>query len=168
MNVSNISLISAKTSIKSVTSEAKEIRKIERHKLDNARKLRGKVMFDKSHQLGEEKPVAPVAPQVQLPDNRLELADRDMYDFFGLHRYRTHILRKESRHLHLAYGFLRGVPYNLVENKPGKEPVSIYQLEDMVFNYAFQGRFDISPKEEDKLMEDFTRWVDSIPNKTFN
>lgn len=41
----------------------------------------------------------------------------DAYDlFWGLHRHRTQELRRTARINHLAYGFLRGVPYKNMEN----------------------------------------------------
>jgi hypothetical protein len=50
-------------------------------------------------------------------DNAQDIYDEAEAKFWGLHRYRTNKLRKEARISHLAYAFLRGVPYHIVENQ---------------------------------------------------
>lgn len=165
--MSNVPTLTLKSRIKSLATEARDIRSVEQHKLSNARKLRGKVMFNKSHPKGEPKPEALVAPQHRLPDNRLELADRDMYDFFGLHRYRTHVLRKKARHTQLAYGFLRGKSYKDIENIPGNEPVNLEVLEEIVLNYSYPKIEDDTDEAINNFLNEFDEWTKDIPTSCY-
>lgn len=160
-----------KERVKALANEAKSVRLKERHLLANARKLRGKVLWSRKHSVGEPRPEPPVVPQFKIPENPLEKAAQDEYDFFGLSRYRTHVLRKQSRHAQLAYGFLKGNSYLKIEtrSKTGRmEPVDCQYLEDLILDYTVRIKrkgFDVEAemKEVEELFEKFDVWVKDIP-----
>ena len=47
---------------------------------------------------------------------------KDTTKLNSLHDHRIHVVRKASRNSHLAYGFLRSVPYKVMEQKTHSEP----------------------------------------------
>jgi len=155
-----------KNRLKALAYESKEVRKQEKHVLTNVRKLRGIVPWSKKHQKGEERPARPVQPQVKLPVK--EVIDKEIplqeYEFFGLHRYRTHFLRKEARHMHLAYGFLKGKKYSEIESIPGKEPIDIMYFIDTLTANCVRHKHQVN----DFLKENFKRieaFINEFPKR---
>lgn len=47
------------------------------------------------------------------------------------HFCRVKDTRSKARHLHLAYGYLRGLPYNKLEHRPRTKP-NVYLLSEIV------------------------------------
>lgn len=158
-----------KSRIKSLAYESKEVRKQEKHVLTNVRKLKGIVPWSKKHQKGEERPAKPIAPQVKLPVK--EVIDKEIplqeYEFFGLHRYRTHFLRKEARHMHLAYGFLKGKKYSEIESIPGKEPIDTMYFIDTLTANCVRHKHQVNDflKENFKRIEAFINEFPKRPEK---
>ncbi len=60
-----------------------------------------------------------VSEELGAVDAQIEQADKERRD---LNRERTHIIRKDARAVHLAYGFSRGVPYKAMEQKCWSPP----------------------------------------------
>lgn len=158
-----------KSRIKALAYDSKEVRKQEKHVLTNVRKLKGIVPWSKKHQKGEERPAKPIAPQVKLPVK--EVIDKEIplqeYEFFGLHRYRTHFLRKEARHMHLAYGFFKGKKYSEIESTPGKEPIdTMYFIDILTANCnRHKHQADDFLKENFKRIEAFINEFPKRPEK---
>jgi len=55
--------------------------------------------------------------------------------YFGLHRHRTQNVRRESRSAHLAYGFLREMPYRKIEDKCYTKP-NWSRVKDLASKYG--------------------------------
>lgn len=79
--------------------------------------------------------------------------ERVMETFWGLRHHRTWNVRSESRHSHIAYGFLRGLPYNRIEAKTKTSP-DWSRVEALVRKY---GEDDIRDR-----MQRFAEWRDSV------
>lgn len=97
--------------IKTLASEASHIRKVERKQL-------GIMDFESQtqsfrHQKDEPRPEPRKWPVPR--ENSQEVYDEATAKYWNLHHHRVNILRKEARINHLAYGFLRGVPYKEME-----------------------------------------------------
>ena len=148
-----------KNRLKALAYESKEVRKQEKHILTNVRKLKGIVPWNKKHQKGEERPARPVQPQVKLPVK--EVIDKEIplqeYEFFGLHRYRTHFLRKEARHMHLAYGFLKGKKYSEIESVPGKEPIDVIYFIDTIVTNCLRHEHVTNCVRHERQVNDFLK-----------
>ena len=139
-------LVNLKTRVKIQADSARHTREAERHSLNNTRRVRGRVVgYSKKHQKDKEKPnideaqekktVRAVTWAREHPEDAIKFLDTEEAKFWGLHRFRTHILRKESRATLLAYGFLRGVPYVRMESdekaaEEGKIQSSCYEYPD--------------------------------------
>lgn len=69
----------------------------------------------------------------------------------GLHRHRIGLVRKESRHSFIAYGFLRGLDYKQIENTT--KPIDWAKVERMVETYS----------EDDPrvTLQKFAEWKDA-------
>ena len=86
----------------------------------------------------------------------------------GLALHRKGIVRREARHTHLAYGFLRGREYREMENKAFEAP-DWAKVRRMIERYGLHNgfeneTFDIPYKEAQKLREEqmarFDAWVE--------
>lgn len=140
-----------KSNLKAMAFHAKDIRNKERHYLQNARNLRGN--FPKKHGINQEPP-RPSIKQVKANDleNAQELAEKDEYTFFNLHRYRVNTLRKEARDFHLAYGFLRGHSFLTLETSRYSNP-DFKNIERIVTN-------NIPPNEDVRVvLQRFEEWM---------
>lgn len=140
-----------KTHIKALAYTAKDVRKKERHYITNARNLRGN--FPKKHGI-EQDPILPSNKQLkaQLVENAKELAEKDDYTFFNLHRFRVHTLRKEARDMHLAYGFLKGYDFLTLENSRYSNP-DFKNIERIISN-------NISPNQDIReVIQRYEAWV---------
>jgi hypothetical protein len=69
--------------------------------------------------------------------------------WFGLNAHRTFDVRREARSSHLAYGFLRGVPYRAMEEKAHEAP-NWKRVEQLVTKYG-----EGDPRER---MQRFSEW----------
>ncbi len=129
-----------KEEIKAVAQFSNNIRKKEQQALANGRKLLG--IFSKKHQ--RDTP-PPVAPQHQLPENPEIKAEEDYNRFWGLHRFRTHVLRKQNRHNFLAYGYLKGKSYREVEEKSREkgEPIDLYSVVVCIADHKDLKKYDL-------------------------
>ena len=63
----------------------------------------------------------------------------------GLHIHRTFVVRRAARSSHLAYGFLRGVPYRAMEQKGSRSP-SWSDIQKLAERYGEGDRRDIAQK----------------------
>jgi len=72
--------------------------------------------------------------------------------FFGLKAHRRGVLRNESRHALLAYGFLRGKTYKQIENK-AYEPPNWNSIEQLAKRF---GGLDSRV-----LLQRFAEWKDA-------
>lgn len=80
--------------------------------------------------------------------------DRDEKLLEGLHYHRVTVVRSASRCTHLAYGFLRNVPYRAMENaKRTRSKPAWGVVEKMVKKYG-QG-------DQRDLMQKFSEWKDA-------
>ncbi|HRP36235.1 MAG TPA: hypothetical protein PLS50_00315 [Candidatus Dojkabacteria bacterium] len=140
-----------KTHIKALAFNAKDIRQKERHYITNSRNLRGN--FPKKHGI-EQEPPRPTEKQLKAStlENAKELAERDDYTFFNLHRFRVHTLRKEARDMHLAYGFLKGNAFFSMEGSRYSDP-DFKNIERIVTNNIPQG------EDMREVIQRFEEWV---------
>jgi hypothetical protein len=96
----NERLVHLKLKLSSLAAESRLIRNEENKRLKKHRKV-----LEKKKQSGELVDSSEVAP-----------------GYRSLHDHRTGIVRETARHNHLAYGFLREVPYAVMESRCKEEP----------------------------------------------
>lgn len=78
----------------------------------------------------------------------------------GLQEHRRGIVREEARHTHIAYGFLKGMPYTKIEQKPKSEP-NWDRVAKMILKYGPYTQWgEPSPQQ---FAEEFTRWKNNEP-----
>jgi hypothetical protein len=77
----------------------------------------------------------------------------------GLHHRRTVVVRKEARAAHLAYMFLKGVPYASVESKCNEQP-DWGRVVDIAEKFC-----DVSRWEED-ILDSVDEWANHPKEKT--
>lgn len=100
-----------KIKIKSLAAESTFIRHEER-------KLKGIMHFEAQRQSFRHEKDKPRPEPRKYPapkENSQEIYDEATIKFFNLQRHRVNAVRLEARLSHLAYAFLRGQPYSLVE-----------------------------------------------------
>jgi hypothetical protein len=76
-----------------------------------------------------------------------------MKAFWGLRHHRTWDVRNEARSSHVAYGFLRGLPYSRIEGSAKTSP-DWSRVEALIRKY---GEDDIRDR-----MQRFAEWRDSV------
>lgn len=95
----------------------------------------------------------------------------------GLYRHRIDVVRLESRHTNLAYGFLRGIDYHRMEQK-AKEAPDWTKIRKMVEKYGLHfpsvwnvsdGYSVIEARKKQHLaeiMKRFDEWIEKAKCKT--
>lgn len=82
----------------------------------------------------------------------------------GLQRHRKHVVRPEARAAHLAYGYLRGLPFRSMEAKCHEYP-RIDKVLELVLRYGpykFGGWTSNSNKKiRDDVREELQKWMDA-------
>lgn len=72
----------------------------------------------------------------------------------NLHHHRTHTVRKETRHSHIAYGFLRGRQYMEIETF-AREPIQWDRIEKLVTRFGCDGN------DSRVVLQRFAEWKDT-------
>lgn len=137
---------------------AQRVREAERHALKQARYLRGYPdghKITKKHLKDHEKPKIPTISEMQKKvlereDTAKNLSEEEK-KFWNMHTRRKNIIQKYSRHLHLAYMFLRGRSMTSAEVKNNSYPVWS-DIEQMVVLF--------SEEDERKTRQEFAAWKD--------
>lgn len=82
--------------------------------------------------------------------------DAAMATFWGLRHHRIHDVRGESRSSHVAYGFLRGLPYCKIEANTKTAP-DWARVEALIKKYG-----EDDPRDR---MQRFSEWKESAENQ---
>lgn len=134
----------------SLAAESRIIRKRERHTLANARALSG--IYDYRHKKDEPRPEMPKKTERASILEGADAKAREAYDlFWGLTHHRKNVVRKEARDTHIALHFLKGKPYDTVEDFAYSQP-NWDNIERMVLQYS-EGE---SPQD---IKQRFEEWV---------
>ena len=107
-----------KVKLKTLASEAKHIRHEERGLMGWRRLLLKKQSFrhNKEEKKPEERKWPSLEEKLKKFHQSIEEASNDAFlRYWNLHHHRVTVLRKTARINHLAYNFLRGVPFKNVE-----------------------------------------------------
>jgi hypothetical protein len=152
-----MSIYKLRIKIKSLAAEARIIRH-EEHKLTRghrapippvdlppqmAARLRGKT---------ERRGMIPWARAHQAGTGEIEAMETE---YFSLHRHRTYDLRNEARAAQLAYGYLRGKPYAVVESPTGRKPHGTI----IATATSIANRFSPVKVKDKEGAESFLAWV---------
>lgn len=141
---------------KTLASEARIIRELEKKKLRHARALLG--IFSKKHDKGEEKPQKPEYTYDHLSgDDVLTFADKHYAEFWGLNRHRHQVVRKAARISHLAHNFMKGTPYEVVEKIITSELPNVDRLIQEVSKFSNTDR--ANDTEQTLLRERVIQWL---------
>lgn len=131
-----------KIAIKANAAHAAELRYEERHSLHVARNSMDIFRRDEEKYQEDEK-----------------TADFHYDRYWNLHQKRTHELRKEQRAAFVAYAFIRGVPYSVIETK-AKNPVNLNRV--MV---VAKSHFEGTPQEFAQNWERFSQEIKGVQNE---
>lgn len=123
-----------KVKVKTLAAEAKIISK-------ERRKLKGWTDFlsatsSKKHQKGKPKPEPRKTDKI--PENAQVMYDEAMFERSSLWQHHKRHLAPEARATHLAYGCLRGVPYEKMEQGAYNFP-DLSRVERMVLKFGEGG-----------------------------
>lgn len=132
-----------KIKLKSLAAESTMIHREERrHNIGHRGRVRIRRQLAKATDLTEAK-------RARLERRMQKPSDKAMTAFWGLRHHRIWDVRNESRSSHLAYGFLRGLPYNRIEGNTKTVP-DWSRVETLVRKY---GEDDVRDR-----MQRFSEW----------
>lgn len=142
----------------SLAAESRIIRRRERHTLANARALSG--IFSVRHKKDEPHPEMPEkTKRASALDDAAQKA-QEAYDlFWGLTHHRKNVVRKEARDTHIALHFLKGKPYDSVEEFAHSQP-NWDNIERMVLKYSDKDDPRVVKQRFEQWLQEAEAWIE--------
>ena len=79
------------------------------------------------------------------------------------HLCRVKDTRSKARHLHLAYGYLRGLPYDRLEQRPRTKP-NVYVLSEIVREHTDPNALLTGKSFNKSVIDKVVGWLNGVEN----